>query len=652
MIFTPQQINEMLDLIDAYFIRYGVSNISSEYLTKQEEDILKKFGISTVNKINAVDDSFRYGILSEALENTKGMTYRQVKQAIMSKNFLPLTAPERAALDAARYYAYSEIKGLGNRVKSNANNIAIEVDRAMRTKYEKVIQTESVQAIMKREGMKQLSSRLGNATQDWSRDFDRMADYIMHRSHSEGRAFAMERQDPNAQVHVHVQSTACNHCRRLYLNSDNTPKIFSLAELRANGTNVGRKVAQWKPVLPPAHPWCMLPEAKVLTNNGWKELKEIKGTELIMSVNYEAGTAEWVAINKIIDYEYEGKMHKWSNKTFEHTVTSNHRLPVKFIDGYGYSSQKVDNWNLIASEELPKDKWKILRTIESWNGKNIDEVTFGDLTIKGDDYIKLIAWFLSEGSVVRKNQDTGLWELSIAQSREKNPENYNEISSLMKRVFGDVWEGNMILSITSYNQSLYGHLKAFGHSMSKSIPLEILEAPIAQLELFLDTYVMGDGCRRKSKAWKGGNFKDEIVVYTSSSDMVSDLCELILKMGLRPSVHTDDGGVSTHKNGDYVSKPVHSVRICRSQYAHSDKLNKEELDYKGRVMCLELEKNHNFFVMENGKVTNTGNCYCEVEYKSRFEEWNPESQRFEIKLTEGAKKLKEKYGRVIVQEND
>ena len=34
------------------------------------------------------------------------------------------------------------------------------------------------------------------------------------------------------------------------------PKVFRLDELKANGTNVGRKAAEYQPVVGPLHPWC------------------------------------------------------------------------------------------------------------------------------------------------------------------------------------------------------------------------------------------------------------------------------------------------------------------------------------------------------------------------------------------------------------
>ena len=49
---------------------------------------------------------------------------------------------------------------------------------------------------------------------------------------------------------------ACKHCQRLFLNSEGYPIIFTAEELEENGTNKGRKSAEWRPTLGAMHPHC------------------------------------------------------------------------------------------------------------------------------------------------------------------------------------------------------------------------------------------------------------------------------------------------------------------------------------------------------------------------------------------------------------
>jgi hypothetical protein len=45
-------------------------------------------------------------------------------------------------------------------------------------------------------------------------------------------------------------------CRKLHTNPDGSPKIYTMAELEANGTNVGKPKSQWKAVIGGTHPNC------------------------------------------------------------------------------------------------------------------------------------------------------------------------------------------------------------------------------------------------------------------------------------------------------------------------------------------------------------------------------------------------------------
>jgi hypothetical protein len=79
----------------------------------------------------------------------------------------------------------------------------------------------------------------------------------MHDAFTRGKLEGIVRKyGDTAYVYVEVLPDACDHCKGLYHKSDGTPIIFMIRQLLGNGTNIGRKSKQWKPVVPPLHPWC------------------------------------------------------------------------------------------------------------------------------------------------------------------------------------------------------------------------------------------------------------------------------------------------------------------------------------------------------------------------------------------------------------
>jgi len=255
---SQSQVQELLDDIAIQHLVFVAQHVGVEALSDQERQMIADFD---VDEFSYIDASFQFGMLSLLLSDkrAKKMTFTQLKKFARSGNFVPLTSAEKFAVKAAKKHAYNDITGLGNRIQGQFSRIMIESDQAQRAWYEKVIRKETTKAIANRETKKQLISRIGTKTQDWARDFGRIADYVMHDAYDSGRAMALKRKyGEDVEVWKSVYAGACRHCIRLYLTNGigSKPIVFKLDDLIANGSNIGRKSDQWKAVVGPTHPWC------------------------------------------------------------------------------------------------------------------------------------------------------------------------------------------------------------------------------------------------------------------------------------------------------------------------------------------------------------------------------------------------------------
>ena len=114
-------------------------------------------------------------------------------------------------------------------------------------------------AIKERKGVQEVVSQIGKMQGNWDRDFGRIADFVLHTAFDEGRSLNIGKtRGAQALVYKDVYAGACKHCIKAYLTGGimSEPKIFKLDQLQANGTNVGRKVDEYLPVIGPLHPWC------------------------------------------------------------------------------------------------------------------------------------------------------------------------------------------------------------------------------------------------------------------------------------------------------------------------------------------------------------------------------------------------------------
>ena len=193
--------------------------------------------------------------------------------------------PLREAWIQAKVRAGEYARGLGSVIRQWPNDverevwagesIVTEVDAETRRAKRQAIRDLTAQAIEKRWTPEKLASELGHKTQEWSRNWNRIAATELQNAHNEGVAITALRNDGiEARVARIPESNACADCKRLFLDGEGKPLIWPLEELLANGTNVGKPRADWLPVLTVVHPRCRcsvfaLPPGTKLNAKGW-----------------------------------------------------------------------------------------------------------------------------------------------------------------------------------------------------------------------------------------------------------------------------------------------------------------------------------------------------------------------------------------------
>lgn len=281
MIFSPAEIRALNSILERTHLVYLGSQLGTDVLSPSEIKTLKLNGIDVrhLPNIGKVDVAFRFGLLAHSLGKAKAtnMSFNELKNFITSGDFVPLSEVEQFALRTIKHRAYSDIKGLETRVIKGVGETIIQKSKTQRQRYEKVIKEEAAKSIRNNRTVAQMASEIGHRTQDWARDLDRIADYVLHEAFDTGKAFSVQRQHgEDAEVYKEVYPGACKHCQRLYLTNGigSKPIVFKLSTLVSNGSNVGRKVDEWKAVIGPTHPWCRCELENVPPGYQWDDQKK------------------------------------------------------------------------------------------------------------------------------------------------------------------------------------------------------------------------------------------------------------------------------------------------------------------------------------------------------------------------------------------
>jgi hypothetical protein len=264
-LFSHQQISSLLEILDKQNLTFISSKLGVDYLTESEVHKLQSFGINPYHLYNEAKDiaktSFHFGLISDALgaKEAKNITFNDLKAYFEKGHHIPLTQVEKSVIDSVKKQYLGDIRANNGAIFKDINQIISKNEKNNRNAYEAVIRNEVEKGILAKKVSSEIARDLAKKTGDWSRNFKRIVEYISHQAFDEGRAAMIQDKFGNdALVYKQVYLGACSHCAKAYLTGGigSEPKVFKLSTLKANGTNIGRKVSELKPVIGNHHVNC------------------------------------------------------------------------------------------------------------------------------------------------------------------------------------------------------------------------------------------------------------------------------------------------------------------------------------------------------------------------------------------------------------
>lgn len=263
MNLTPNQTNKLLKIIDKNQAMVLGREFGTDFLTDYDRSLLQESGVDLESLYSEATDtaftSFHFGMLSDSLKEmglADKTSYNDLYEYISRGEYIPLTHSEIEAINSIKIQSLASLRSVGGKIFQDINQILPDSSRETQEAF---IRKEVEEGIRYKKTTREIASEIAHKTGDWSRDFDRIVQYMSQAAFERGKASAMTRQyGEDIFVYKQVYPGACKHCIRLYLTQGlgSKPKTFKLAQLVANGSNIGRKVADWKPTLDPIHPYC------------------------------------------------------------------------------------------------------------------------------------------------------------------------------------------------------------------------------------------------------------------------------------------------------------------------------------------------------------------------------------------------------------
>ncbi len=205
---------------------------------------------AVLDKIKAIIEN-NYAKLAISMSNKSG---KSILENVYDQNF----GAEASNLISrgSKAILNTNLKKLIEKQKEEAlskfENLMLESNLQNKLKVKEALQADSI---------RQLQQQLKDASEGFIRDWKRVAatevsnavglgsvDKIIEHSENPEETYVY-RINPN-------DARTCRECRKFYIDTDGSPKLYRLSTIVGNGSNYGKKRQDWKPVTLATHPNC------------------------------------------------------------------------------------------------------------------------------------------------------------------------------------------------------------------------------------------------------------------------------------------------------------------------------------------------------------------------------------------------------------
>lgn len=261
MVIKKQTIERIRKIIDKHYSSLSLSilgrkNVPSEIIQK-----LNEAGLDTSNQESIPEKVYIHNWLNKHGSKTAPMSVEEM-DAQQQPQVIPIGAAHDASIEhlsSSFYHLMENHKGqitsrIEGLIRDNNNDYKFNA-------LQNLDRLDSLDDLVKEGTIGDLKRKLRDVSVDANRNWERVA--VTEISNAVGlgsvdRIVSNNKETPLREVYVYrivVNDAAlCKYCRRFYLDSDGSPKVYRLSQLLANGSNYGKKTVDWLPVITSTHP--------------------------------------------------------------------------------------------------------------------------------------------------------------------------------------------------------------------------------------------------------------------------------------------------------------------------------------------------------------------------------------------------------------
>ncbi len=255
MVLKKSVIEKIKGIIEKHHASFLVGMLGHKVLTATQLRKLKEAGIDVSNKESFIENLYHHNYLNEhgsaeAPTSVQEMEAQQ-EDAIM---------PKEAEHDASREHLNANMQQLIEKQQQEVLSRVEGIIRERNNKF-KFDKARSLLDVSKDKSLVGLKVELRDYSRDASRNWVRIVNTEVSNAVSLGSVDRIVDDNKNVDLKdvlvyriVVNDSALCTFCRKFYRDKDGSPKLYRMNDLLANGSNFGKKRADWLPTAMATHP--------------------------------------------------------------------------------------------------------------------------------------------------------------------------------------------------------------------------------------------------------------------------------------------------------------------------------------------------------------------------------------------------------------
>lgn len=194
-------------------------------------------------------------------------TLNRLLDQISSTGILPvLNDAQQATIDTGRAAMMEAIETTKADIKKQVRQEVIEANREHRQhvavkRIDSINQVQERKDTLKDKLLRIISAIMASAQDAFERSFtsaltDTINDIAVDAATAESLFTGIPPKSIIVYKKVMNDASLCTWCQKFYTLPDESPRLFTLEELQANGSNYGKPKSEWKPTIGKTHPRC------------------------------------------------------------------------------------------------------------------------------------------------------------------------------------------------------------------------------------------------------------------------------------------------------------------------------------------------------------------------------------------------------------